>query len=251
MNYRSPYERRLGTMRSVRRGALLAALLVIALWLDGPLYRLLAVTSEPTTRAVGESSADQDNPTGENTRLTPIERKARLESKDWYQMFRAAGYLPTWLLIGGAVLLVDRRAGRRASGGAAMMVGATGTGLAAEVLKPILGRHRPAFDGSLDWNPLFGGVFHPDPYYGHSLGLPSSHAAVAFGAAFVIARMYPGAGSVALLAATGCAFTRLAAGAHVFSDVVVAALLAVLISSIVTRLMAEPGSRDRRLMRFD
>jgi predicted phage tail protein len=246
MNYRSPYERRLGTLRLIRRGALLGALLVVSLWLDGPAYRLLAVTYEPTT----ELTTNQHESTEENTRTTPAQRKARLESKDWYQMFRAAGYLPTWLLIGGAVWLVDRRLGRLHSGGAAMIVGAAGAGLVAEILKPILGRHRPALDGSLDWNPLFGGLLQPDTY-GHSLGLPSSHTAVAFGAAFVIARMYPGAGLVAVFAATGCAFTRLAAGAHVLSDVVVAALLAGLLSSLIARSMTDPESRTKRLMRFD
>ncbi len=250
MNYRSPYERRLGRIRLFRRGAIIAALLVLSLWLDGPAYRLLAVTYEPTAQAIEKAPAGNQDSAEAITRLTPAQRKARVESRDWYQMFRAAGYLPTWLLIGGAVWLVDRRCGRMRSGGAAMIVGAAGVGLVAEVLKPILGRHRPALDGSLDWNPLFGGILQPD-VYGHSLGLPSSHTAVAFGAAFVVARMYPGAGPLALLAATGCAFTRLIAGAHALSDVVLAAMIAWMLSALIARAFTEPSQRLMPLMRFD
>jgi len=250
MKYRSPYERRLGRLRLIRRGAIIAALLVVSLWLDGPAYRVLAVTYEPTTEAIEEVPAGDLDSSEALTRLTPAQRKARVESRDWYQMFRAVGYLPTWLLIGGAIWLVDRRAGRMRSGGAAMIVGAAGTGLVAEILKPILGRHRPALDGSLDWNPLFGGVFQPE-VYGHSLGLPSSHTAVAFGAAFVVARMYPGAGLVALLAATGCGFTRLIAGAHAFSDVVLAGMIAWMLSALIAKAFTEPSQRLTALMRFD
>jgi len=247
MTYRSPYERKLSLRRMLRRFALIAVLLVVALWLDGPMYRLLSVVYEPTTPAIQEVTpgAEVTDP----DRRSASERRARLESRDWYQMFRAAGYLPTWLLIGGAVLVVARSRGRGPGGGMAIIAGAIATGLAAEILKPVLGRHRPLGDGSLHWNPLLGGVLDPATY-NHSLGLPSSHAAVAFGAAFVVVRLYPGAGWFAIIAASGCGLTRLLAGAHAFSDVLVAVLVAWLISAVVVRLFAEEPV-PARASRFD
>lgn len=246
MTYRSPYERRLGRRRLLRRTALIAVLLIVALWLDGTAYRLLSVVYEPPTEAI---EAIRTGETGEVTHPTPAQRKARLESKDWYQMFRAAGYLPTWLLIGGAVWVVEQRRRRGTGGGMAIIAGAIFTGLGAEILKPILGRHRPLGDGALEWNPLLGGVLQPETY-NHALGLPSSHAAVAFGAAFVVVRLYPGAGWFAIIAALGCGLTRLLAGAHALSDVAVAALLAWMLSAVVVRLFAD-DSAPARALRFD
>lgn len=231
----------------LRRIALVLVLLVVALWLDGPMYRLLSVVYEPATAAIEEVTPGTDG--ADRVRPNAAERRARLESRDWYQMFRAAGYLPTWLLLGGAVLVTQQRRGRSPGGGMAIIAGAIMTGLAAEVLKPILGRHRPLPDGSLEWNPLFGGVFHPETY-NHALGLPSSHTAVAFGAAFVVVRLYPGAGWFAVIAASGCALSRLLAGAHALSDVVLAVLVAWMISAVVVRLFVEEPVPTRAL-RFD
>jgi membrane-associated phospholipid phosphatase len=249
MIYRSPYERQLGRRRALKRLALLTAVLVVSLWMDGPMFRWLGATHEPTIMAAGGVSETQTEIRIAQSRSAAIARKAKLESQDWYQMFRSAGYLPTWLLIGGGIWLIEHRGRRHPSRGLAIILGAMVTGLMAEILKLVFGRHRPMPDGSLDWNPLFGAILLPDTY-GHSLGLPSSHAAVAFGAAFVVMRVYPGTGWVAMSAAIGCALTRMLAGAHVLSDVVVAAMLAGLISSMLVRMI---GLRDdsARASRFD
>lgn len=233
----------------LRRLALLAAVLVVSLWLDGPVFRWLAVTHEPTIVAQeGEDPSELTLREAESRELAAA-RKTKLTFNDWYQMFRAAGFLPTWLLIGGGIWLVEQRGRQHPSRGLAIILGAIVTGLMAETLKLVFGRHRPMLDGTLDWNPLFGAILLPDTY-GHSLGLPSSHASVAFGAAFVVMRVYPGAGWVAMVAAAGCALTRLLAGAHVLSDVVVAAMLGGLISSMLVRMMR---LRDDRMCvsRFD
>jgi len=55
--------------------------------------------------------------------------------------------------------------------------------------------------------------------------MASSHTAVAFGAAAMLARLFPGARIVWYGVAAGCALTRVASGAHFMSDVVVGALL--------------------------
>lgn len=160
-----------------------------------------------------------------------------IEARDWYQLLRQVGSLPTWLLVGSAIILFDgARARRRADAprvplldvarrGGALIAGAALAGAAAELLKLLIGRERPIgpdkeFQGYV-FRPLFDGFRD-----GSNLGLPSSHAAVAFGAAFVLMRLFPGVWPAVLLAAGGCGLTRLLAGAHFASDVYLAAVVA-------------------------
>lgn len=212
MTYRSPFEARQLWRHRLRLAVLLVASGVVALWIDRPVYLLVA----------GDESA--------------------LERNDWYQMFRAVGFLPTWLLIAGAMALVEWRERSERSTGLLIMLSTVCSGLAAELLKIVLGRHRPDADGHLLWNPLLGAIYSPDKY-GSSLGLPSSHAAVAFGGAFAVAIVFPGARWPALIAAAGCAITRLMAGAHALSDVYAAAILAWGIAYLCTHRLVADGSR--------
>lgn len=155
-------------------------------------------------------------------------------TSDLVQMLRSAGYFPTWLVaaimidLGGQVRLapssfVSRRT-RPASPplGVHVLMSAAMGGLLAEALKVLVRRHRPsvANDGQhvYDW---FGGQVE-----GRGLGLASSHAGVAFGAAFAIWRWSPPAGAAAMTLALGCSATRLLSGAHFVSDVYAAAVLA-------------------------
>jgi membrane-associated phospholipid phosphatase len=162
-----------------------------------------------------------------------------LEAREWYQALRQVGYLPVWILIGSAIVLYDARVARdagRVGGpaapsfavarrGAVLALGAAVSGAAAELLKRLIGRERPVgADGEFQgyvYRPLFDGFRD-----GSNLGLPSSHAAVAFGAAFVLMRLFPGAWPAFLIAAGGCALTRLLAGAHFASDVYLAIVVA-------------------------
>ena len=57
------------------------------------------------------------------------------------------------------------------------------------------------------------------------LAWPSSHAAVAFAAAFVLSRMHPRATAIWLLIGVACALTRLIHNDHFVSDVVAGALI--------------------------
>ena len=149
---------------------------------------------------------------------------AGLGSKDWAQMLRAAGYWPVWLIAGLmidlAVSATQRARVRRL--GARLLLSAAAGGLLAELMKVIIRRHRPSLtnDGQhvFDW--------FSASVEGRGLGLASSHAGVAFGAAFVLWRWSPRAGVVAMLLALGCSMTRLWAGAHFVSDVYAAAVLA-------------------------
>lgn len=214
MTYRSPLERRHVRLARLRTAGVVALACVLALWLDRPVYLLTA--------------GDEQS----------------MERNDWYQMFRAVGFLPTWLFLGGAMALIEWRERAARPTGLIIMGSAAATGLLAELLKVLLGRHRPDERGHLDWNPLLGAIYDPDKY-GSSLGLPSSHAAVAFGGAMAMAMLYPGARWVALAAAAGCAITRLLAGAHALSDLLLAGLIAWGVAAVLTR---RHRLRDGRLM---
>lgn len=153
---------------------------------------------------------------------------------DLVQMLRSAGYVPVWIL---AAVMIDagRRPGPVAGDlmsrhvrpgarllGTRVLVSAAMGGLMAEILKVAVRRHRPseANDGRhvYDW---FAGEVE-----GRGLGLASSHAGVAFGAAFALWRWSPSAGVAALTLALGCSATRVLSGAHFVSDVYAAAVLA-------------------------
>ncbi len=159
--------------------------------------------------------------------------KATLESRDWYHMFRQAGYLGMWMVVALALMaqgLAFQRARRRRGKrfnvhaairpGLAVFLAAGLSGLVAELVKEVIRRQRPVpgtGEYAFDW------FHHGVRGLGH--GVPSSHAAVAFGGAFLLAYVYPGSRPVVLAIATGCAITRILAGAHFATDVLVAAML--------------------------
>jgi len=121
-----------------------------------------------------------------------------------------------------------------------IVLGAGGAGLWAEVLKMVVRRHRPSDVNNgtyvYDW---FSG-----PVAERGLGLASSHAGVAFGAAFIILLLSPGAGIVAILLAIGCSMTRMFSGAHFASDVYVAMVIAWAWAKLVWHLW----ERNRRVI---
>jgi membrane-associated phospholipid phosphatase len=147
---------------------------------------------------------------------------ARLEAikgSEWYLLLRNVGSLWTWLAVSVVLVLVD--AGRGLRPGAAclrrgvfLLVTAGGSGAAAEALKLVFRRLRP--DATDGWYSFRSPLEHPLSSSG--LGFPSSHTAVAFGAAFGLSLLFPRATFVFLLAAIGCAVTRMVTGAHFFSD---------------------------------
>ncbi|MEO1585262.1 MAG: phosphatase PAP2 family protein [Planctomycetota bacterium] len=152
---------------------------------------------------------------------------------DWYQVLRQAGNLELWIIIALIFWGVGaRRVGRvfhpRAYRSAWLLfLGSAGAGILAELGKLIVARERPISGASIDYQ---GYVHHwplIDPLLGQgNLGFPSSHAAVAFGAALTLARLIPGTLPVMLLLALGCAWTRMLMGAHFLTDVAGGALLA-------------------------
>lgn len=193
----TPHDRRLRTRRRlVLLGVFFAGLIVLTL-LDRPLFEALRVAD-----------------------------RARLESRDWYQALRALGYVPLWLAVGAAFVAYDRGVRR----GGLIVLGAALGGAAAEVLKVVVARQRPINNGVADGAYVWGYPFEALAG-GGNYGLASSHAGVAFGAAFVLARLLPGTGWVLVPLAVGCGVTRLLTGAHFATDVYVAAWMSGVIAA--------------------
>jgi membrane-associated phospholipid phosphatase len=162
-------------------------------------------------------------------------RYLRLEhiyEEDWGRMLRVMGFLPLWILAATALALHDRtpvRALVRSRAGL-LVLGAGLGGLVAELLKLLIRRGRPGELGEYVFRP-----FTERPFSTGGLGMPSSHALVAFGAAAILSRIFPRAWPVWWLLAWGCGLSRVAAGAHFLSDVVVAALVGWAVGALVWR----------------
>lgn len=165
-------------------------------------------------------------------------------TRDWYLALRTGGYLPMWILFGIGMVLADLRKARLArvrpgpvvlGRGLALIFSAKIAGLIAELAKGIFRQHRPHGDGT-HTSAWFTDV--PDV----GIGTVSSHAAVAFGAAFMLAKINPAWRVPALFYATACGFSRLFAGAHFASDVYAAAVVAYAVAWAIP-LPAEPAQR--------
>jgi membrane-associated phospholipid phosphatase len=145
----------------------------------------------------------------------------------WGRMLRLAGYLSLWGIVALALVLHDRaprgpstlpwahRRGLLLFGSAAL------GGIIAELLKIVLRRERP---GLTDGAHVFRS-WSDQPFSTARLGLPSSEGAVAFARATALARLFPEGWLLWYALAVGCAFTRVASGAHFMSDVLLAALV--------------------------
>jgi membrane-associated phospholipid phosphatase len=168
--------------------------------------------------------------------LDPVTfRYVRVEGvndEDWGRMLRVMGFVPLWLAAGAALMLHERTPQRllvRGRGGL-IIAGALLGGAVAELLKLVIRRLRPGELGEYVFRP-----FTERPLSTGGLGMPSSHALVAFGAAAVLSRIFPRARVIWWGLAWGCGFTRIASGAHFLSDVVVAACVGWLVGALLWR----------------
>jgi membrane-associated phospholipid phosphatase len=164
--------------------------------------------------------------------------------KDWGRLLRVMGFLPLWLAAGFALMRQDRTRWRDVvrSRGGLLIAGAALGGAAAELLKLLVRRLRPGDLGEYVFRP-----FTEQPFHTGGLGMPSSHALVAFGGAAVASRLFPRAAPVWWTLAAGCAFTRVAAGAHFLSDTVAAACVGWLVGALVWRWRAAPADSTKGL----
>ena len=161
-------------------------------------------------------------------RVGPVE----LERYDWGRLLRVMGTLYVWVPLALALWLEARhREPARAGSAWLLAIAPAIAGLLAELLKLLIRRERP----NLHAGEYFYRSFGERTFDSHDLGFPSSHVAVAFGGATIVARRYPRAGWVAYLLAAGCGITRLATQAHFLSDVVGGALVGWAVATMLTR----------------
>ncbi len=152
-------------------------------------------------------------------------RNPEVHERDWGRALRVMGFLPLWLLLAAALWLHTDNFRRAAWLAFTPALG----GLIAEVIKLLVRRERPNLhDGAYVFRP-----FADQLLSSKAMGVPSSHALVAFAAAWLLCRYYPRASVIWVALATGCALTRVLAGAHFVSDVVVAAAVAWLLVGMV------------------
>ncbi len=149
--------------------------------------------------------------------------QARLYDHDWAMALRATGTLYVWIPVALTIWLVQREQDAALARRRALLVlGAPAlAGLLCEVLKLLIRRERPNVEAG-NW------VFRPwsdHTFSSAGLSTPSSHTIVAFGAATMLARMYPRARWVFYLFAVGCGATRVLSHAHYLSDATFGALL--------------------------
>jgi membrane-associated phospholipid phosphatase len=155
---------------------------------------------------------------------------------DFGRLLRVFGFLPLWLL--AAIALWAQTRNRRAAFLLALVP--TAGGALCALLQVVIRRERPALhDGHYVFR-----AFTDRPFHGAEFGLPSSHAMVAFSAAWLLCRMYPRAWPVWLAMAVGCAVTRVQSQAHFLSDVTVAAVAAWFLVAVVWGKWGE--TRDER-----
>jgi membrane-associated phospholipid phosphatase len=166
-----------------------------------------------------------------------------LESRDWYRLLRVLGSLWAWGVVAAVFLQLDRARVQRGAvmrggwtrRGVVLMTAALLSGGAAEVLKALIGRLRPENSGGAY---IFMSLAERLEGHWSDLGMPSSHAAVAFGAAITLSLMYRAGTPIFLLAAAGCGLTRVMTVQHFVSDVVAAAAVAYAVTLAVWRVDA-------------
>ena len=148
---------------------------------------------------------------------------ARIYDHDWAMALRATGTLYVWIPVALIVWLVQRETdAARAKRRALLLLGSPVlAGALCEVMKLLIRRERPDV-GAGQW--VFR-AWSDHTFSTAGLATPSSHTMVAFGAATMLARMYPRARCVFYAFAWGCAATRVLAHAHFVSDITLGALL--------------------------
>lgn len=203
MTYRSPIEKKRRRAVRLRTIAIVLVGFILFTLLDFPLLHIFYQGKDPA-----------------------------IEHHDWYRFLRVLGFLGTWAAVGFLFVIHDRNRHR----GAAIFLSALTAGAIAELLKLVIVRERPVDNGVIqegfyNFRGLFSGFSD-----GSNLGLPSSHAAVAFGGCLMLAALVPNTRRFLILLAIGCAITRMLTGAHFATDVYLGAIIGWQTSLLFTKL---------------
>lgn len=168
----------------------------------------------------------------------------KFANTDLGRLLRIQGFLPTWVIVGTALVLHDWPERVLGGIGAALRRGllvvgaaALGGGLA-ELVKILVRRQRPSA-GAGEY--LFR-AWSDGPLKTSGLGMASSHAGVAFGALAMLALLFPRARPACFALAVGCALSRVLAGAHFLSDVTVGAVLGIAVAGLLWRRFPAPAT---------
>ena len=161
----------------------------------------------------------------------------RAGGSDAHRLFRVMGFVPTWILAAVLLGMIDWPDVRKMGWFRAMwrpgllMLAVLAAGLVSEVLKILIRRERPEVnDGGYGLRSWLEGPFHTG-----GLATPSSHAAIAFAAAFMMCHLVPQGRWLWLALAAGCAVTRVLAQAHFVCDVYLSAVVSYMIVHLLWR----------------
>lgn len=155
----------------------------------------------------------------------------KLDSRDWGRLLRIIGYFPAWILLASIFIAIDWRQalrignGHRWLRGVMVTLGAGTAGLVAEGVKLVTRRMRP--EAATEQQLYVFRCFSEETWSTAGLGMASSHAAVAFGGCWMLARLHPEARWLFVALAIGCALSRVMIGAHYLSDVIAGAAVGV------------------------
>ncbi|QDU32399.1 PAP2 superfamily protein [Poriferisphaera corsica] len=165
------------------------------------------------------------------------------QDSDSYRMLRIMGFLPFWIAVAIAIILHDThkylpKFNRTvcASRGLLLIFTTVSAGIIAEIIKFLVRRMRPYKYYSDYLTPPTNSThlyeYRPFNSTTHDfldtggLSFPSSHAIIAFAAAFILAKLFPKTAPVLYLFAIGCAITRILTRGHYLSDTVGSAIFA-------------------------
>ena len=159
---------------------------------------------------------------------------------DLYYLFRIWGSLWPWLLFSIALAISYRGNDQpnRAKQSAFILLSPALSGAWAELLKIILRRERPSQLEAYVFRP-----FTDRPWSSSGLGLPSSHAAVAFGGSMALMILFPRLRWPALVMAVGCGLTRVVSGAHYPTDIYLGALVGSVTGLLLAHWLKIPSLR--------
>ena len=171
----------------------------------------------------------------------------RTEGTDWFRGLRALGSAYPWAALCAIYVLTDSGRGwRRAwSRGPFVLAAPLLAGLAAELLKPIIGRARPdarwLLDRALDQSDPATFTYVWVPWAERlaavsDLGAPSSHAAVSMAGMAALSVLHRRAAPALLALAVGCGLTRVLSRGHYASDVTLGAAVGLLTVWVIVRL---------------
>jgi membrane-associated phospholipid phosphatase len=175
-----------------------------------------------------------------------LETKYSFGDRDFYTVTRpfwlvcrfAFGYGLAGLVVFVWVILRDPRGWPRYT---AALLGVVAAALLSNLAQGAIGRLRPdQADTHLAFKPAFSGLLDR-----HKVSFPSGEVAAAFGLACMLTRLWPRLKLAFYAAGALAGLARLVNGAHYFSDVVGGALVGILVSDAVFRMVVRHGEKVR------